>query len=612
MDNDPKEGDDINKKMEEMMSASPNVDTELNDNIKGDGFGSTDNEPEVDKEAVAKAEEEAKEAEEKAEVVDGPVIATNEKAEKKEKSKKRSVVLAVIVLLLLVGCGAFAFVMFGAKPAEQRNTISGGEQQEEASGIRLSGNELSNFDLKFLQLENNEKNVVYSPLSIKYALAMLKDGADGDTKQQIEDVIGDYKAKKYINSKNLSLANAMFIRNGYKDQVLDSYIDGLKTNYNADVVFDSFETSDTINKWVSEKTLGLIKGIVTKDDLAQLDYGLVNALAIDQNWNYLLQCQAGRKVPCKQTLYSVNYKHENYTQYVSNIGEEDTFPSMKFGDLSNRKAVQVAASFNNYDIIKELGEDKIREKVTEEYEKWLKSVDVQYEKKNNPEAYAEENWDDVKAHIDEYMKELKSNYGKEDSSTDFYLNDAEDAKVFAKDLKEYDGTTLQYVGIMPKETELKSFVESMTAEKAAGYISGLKELKKENFEDGKVTKIDATIPLFKYDFELKLKEDLQQLGINDVFDQGKANLSKLSKTGSYIKIAKHKANIEFSNEGIKAGAATFMGGAGAGGLRFEYLWDVPVVEIDLTFNKPFMYLIRDKNSGEVWFTGMVYEPIEKK
>ena len=50
------------------------------------------------------------------------------------------------------------------------------------------------------------------------------------------------------------------------------------------------------------------------------------------------------------------------------------------------------------------------------------------------------------------------------------------------------------------------------------------------------------------------------------------------------------------------------GGLGAGG--FDYSFDVPIEEIDLTFDKPYMFIIRDKNSGEVWFTGTVYEPLE--
>ena len=80
----------------------------------------------------------------------------------------------------------------------------------------------------------------------------------------------------------------------------------------------------------------------------------------------------------------------------------------------------------------------------------------------------------------------------------------------------------------------------------------------------------------------------------------------------YIGDVKHKANIEFSNDGIKASAATAMGGFGAaGGPYFEHLFKVPVKNIDVTFDKPYMYLIRDKATGEVWFTGTVYEPIVK-
>ena len=54
----------------------------------------------------------------------------------------------------------------------------------------------------------------------------------------------------------------------------------------------------------------------------------------------------------------------------------------------------------------------------------------------------------------------------------------------------------------------------------------------------------------------------------------------------YINDAKHKANIEFTQDGIKAAAATFIGGYGAGE-PFNYEFDVPVEEIDITFNKPY-------------------------
>ena len=35
----------------------------------------------------------------------------------------------------------------------------------------------------------------------------------------------------------------------------------------------------------------------------------------------------------------------------------------------------------------------------------------------------------------------------------------------------------------------------------------------------------------------------------------------------------------------------------------------PIEEIDLTFDKPYMFIVRDKETGEVWFVGTVYEPL---
>jgi serine protease inhibitor len=104
-------------------------------------------------------------------------------------------------------------------------------------------------------------------------------------------------------------------------------------------------------------------------------------------------------------------------------------------------------------------------------------------------------------------------------------------------------------------------------------------------------------------------EDLQAIGITDVFDSSKADLSGITGDKSaVIDSASHKANIEFSNNGIKAGAATSMGGKGNMDCVFDYVYDVPTKTIDITFDNPYLFLIRDKNTKEVWFVGTVYEP----
>ena len=105
--------------------------------------------------------------------------------------------------------------------------------------------------------------------------------------------------------------------------------------------------------------------------------------------------------------------------------------------------------------------------------------------------------------------------------------------------------------------------------------------------------------------------DLKNIGITDVFDSTTANLSKITSiTGAYISNAFHKANIEFSNEGIKAAAAIEASGMGSTGCGFIYDYEIPVETIDLTFDNPFMFIIREKISGQVWFTGTVYNPYD--
>ncbi len=104
--------------------------------------------------------------------------------------------------------------------------------------------------------------------------------------------------------------------------------------------------------------------------------------------------------------------------------------------------------------------------------------------------------------------------------------------------------------------------------------------------NGKVTRITGYIPLFKFAYQLKLKDDLEKLGVVDVFDKKKVDLfNMVSGTSNYIDSVAHKANIEFFNEEIKSAAAVIKGGFGTAGCEFEHLYDVLVEEINITFDK---------------------------
>ena len=543
---------------------------------------------------------------EKVEVLDDN---TNNNQKQEVKTKKNGGIIVGVILLLAVFCVGGVFLLKDNIPSKTKK--AGVDVKEVKSEYRMSGNSLENFDLYFLKLENEAKNKVYSPLSIKYALEMLAEGSEGNTKKQIEAVVGDYKAKSYPNSEHMSFANAMFIQDTFKDEVKSTYIDTLKNKYNAEVILDPFANPDNINSWVSNKTFKLINNLV--DNVDDHVFFLINALAIDMNWKNQIHCATGHQIPCVNNMgYSISYKHEkldddstmNYDVVEYPYSSEDTFfegynGKNEFNGKENAKGGEILADFNKYDIIKELGEDKIREIITPEYEEWLKTPEG---KGNLP----------VEEGVNKFINELKENYGKKANSTDFLVNETDNVKTFAKDLDTYDGMTLQYVAIMPKEKELTDFIKDTNKDELNKMISDLKEVNIDSFEEGYVTRIRGFIPFFKYEYKLELLKDLQELGIKDVFDS-KADLSNMiNSKGIAIDKALHQATIELSNDGIKASAATAFGGAGSThGPYFEHLFKVPVKEIDMTFNKPFMYIIRDKDSGEVWFTGTVYEPIYK-
>ena len=122
-----------------------------------------------------------------------------------EKSKK-----LYIVGIILIVIGILLIIFF--KKEKNLNPTGNIRSIDYKSAYYMSGNDLQDFDLYFLNLEYDNNNIIYSPLSIKYALQMLAEGADGDTLEQINAVIGDYTTKKYTNSSHISLANALFVK----------------------------------------------------------------------------------------------------------------------------------------------------------------------------------------------------------------------------------------------------------------------------------------------------------------------------------------------------------------------------------------------------------------
>lgn len=552
---------------------------------------------EIKEEKVEEAPVEEK-VEEKVEEVKVETTPTPTPVAPPKKKSHTGLIIAIVCAAVIIPIAIVVIIvalLFNAYMGKNETHTAKVEKPVKESAYKLTGNGLENFDLYFLQLENKEKNMIYSPLSIKYALAMLNEGTDGRSHEEIENLIGDYKPKKYNNNDNMAFANAMYIRNTFQKNIKDSYTKTLQDKYGAEVKIEDFQSAKPMNDWISNRTFGLISDLLDDDTVSEENFILINALAIDMNWNNQLQCKDGRTIPCLS--YYVKYDHENYDDSVHEIFND--FDKVNFNG-KDVDAATIGASINRYDIIKELGADKIREEVGAELQTYID---------NGGEMCGETH----ESFMNTYMEELGANYKRVDKSTDFLFNEDDDVKAFAKDLKTYNGVTLQYVAIMPKTESLTKYIKDVDADKVSKVVKGLKEIELDSFKDGVVTRVHGSIPFFKYDYELDLMNDLESLGVESVFDINKADLSKmLQDEKQFIGEASHKATIEFSNDGIKAAAVTTMGGMGAAGcyIQFDHEYKVPVEEIDLTFDKPYMYIIRDKDTGEVWFTGSVYNPAE--
>lgn len=118
-------------------------------------------------------------------------------------------------------------------------------------------------------------------------------------------------------------------------------------------------------------------------------------------------------------------------------------------------------------------------------------------------------------------------------------------------------------------------------------------------ENGKLKSefVALSIPKFKIEYETELNNCMQNLGIKDAFIYKTADFDPMIENGMgeyFIKDSLHKTYIEIDEKGTEAAAVTSIGMGGS---------SLPPQPIDVKFNEPFTFVIRDNISGEVLFLG---------
>ncbi len=174
------------------------------------------------------------------------------------------------------------------------------ERETEQPSFVEAGND---FAFRFLrQIERNEPGDWFvSPVSMQFLLGMLLSGAQDGTADEIARVLGygadeidaaNAYARAMLDSlplrdpkTKLTLANAIFLNEQAK--LKPSYVQQMDAYYDATVENLDFRNGTAslkrINGWCSEKTNGLIPGVLDKVEPEMLAY-LLNALYFKGSW----------------------------------------------------------------------------------------------------------------------------------------------------------------------------------------------------------------------------------------------------------------------------------------------------------------------------------------
>uniref|UniRef100_A0A8C0XA45 Serpin domain-containing protein n=1 Tax=Castor canadensis TaxID=51338 RepID=A0A8C0XA45_CASCN len=215
-------------------------------------------------------------------------------------------------------------------------------------------------------------------------------------------------------------------------------------------------------------------------------------------------------------------------------------------------------------------------------------------------AYFKGNWEE------KFMKEETTNapfrLNKKDTKTvkmmyqkkKFPFGYIQDLKCRVLELP-YKGKELSMIILLPDDIEdestgLEKIEKQLTLEKLREWT------KPENLD---TIEVNVKLPRFKLEESYVLNSDLARLGIQDLFNSSKADLSGMSGARDiFISKIIHKSFVEVNEEGTEAAAAT------AGIATFSML----AHEEDFTADHPFLFFIQHKPTANILFLGRLSSP----
>lgn len=153
----------------------------------------------------------------------------------------------------------------------------------------------------------------------------------------------------------------------------------------------------------------------------------------------------------------------------------------------------------------------------------------------------------------------------------------------------YAGDTAAMTIILPDQGRFEEIESALSPQMLAEILSGMSQ-----------TSVLLRMPKFTFESSFSLRDALSGMGMSAAFDPNAADFSGMTgKKDLFISEIVHKAFVAVDEEGTEAAAATAV---------MMELSSLPFSEVRLTIDRPFIFFIRDLQTGQILFMGRVLNP----
>ncbi len=153
----------------------------------------------------------------------------------------------------------------------------------------------------------------------------------------------------------------------------------------------------------------------------------------------------------------------------------------------------------------------------------------------------------------------------------------------------YDGRELSMVILLPRAGQFEAFEGSLDAQRVGAILKDLE-----------FRRVTLTMPKFEFESDFSLGETLIALGMPDAFVWQIADFSGMTGNRDlFIGGVIHKAFVSVDEAGTEAAAATVLVMPTVG---------PPEEPVEVTVDRPFVFLIHDIETGTILFVGHIVDP----